>query len=308
MANAWAATRSVSARRQSRKQGGGEERRTTTISRRPIRPLRPPHPERGWDILQLLEAKPYTSQWKVPWGPALTIGGFLMWGSTFVLTELAAGPVANLVAGSHPRDMPAEQRAELLAFLQAAQLAEGVGFAWLLNRAKGPLPKGWLNYNPVERPLDPAEGWLLWSFLGILLAPSAVYVAAVLAEKAGLGAGSAGTADPLLPLLKEDTKSILPLLVVSSLSAPILEELVFRGFLLPSLTAEVGTPAAVASSSAAFALCHAAPRDMLQLFVLGCVLGFAYVRTRNLLTPTVIHAAWNGGAILALLALSDQMK
>jgi membrane protease YdiL (CAAX protease family) len=86
----------------------------------------------------------------------------------------------------------------------------------------------------------------------------------------------------------------------------VLEETVFRGFLLPSLTKWLSPPAAVAASSLLFALAHFAPRDFPQLFALGCVLGFAHLRSRSLLTPIAVHGAWNTGTLLILTALSTQ--
>ena len=54
------------------------------------------------------------------------------------------------------------------------------------------------------------------------------------------------------------------------------------------------TYAAVGVSSLAFAACHFSTRDFPQLTALGMLLGFSYVRSRNLLTPMIIHGTWNG--------------
>ena len=77
----------------------------------------------------------------------------------------------------------------------------------------------------------------------------------------------------------------------------------FRGFLLTSLTKFMPTPLAVAVSSLAFGLVHFSPRDFPQLSALGVLLGFSYVRSRNLLTPILIHGAWNGTVLVILFAL-----
>lgn len=66
----------------------------------------------------------------------------------------------------------------------------------------------------------------------------------------------------------------------------------------------MSTPAAVVVSSLAFGAAHLSTRDFPQLFALGLVLGFSYVRSRNLLTPMFIHAAWNGGVLTTLYALT----
>ena len=54
------------------------------------------------------------------------------------------------------------------------------------------------------------------------------------------------------------------------------------------------TYAAVVVSALGFAACHFSVRDFPQLTALGILLGFTYVRSRNLLTPMIIHGAWNG--------------
>ena len=54
------------------------------------------------------------------------------------------------------------------------------------------------------------------------------------------------------------------------------------------------TYAAVVVSALGFAACHFSTRDFPQLTALGILLGFSYVRSRNLLTPMIIHGTWNG--------------
>ncbi|CAD6265378.1 unnamed protein product [Miscanthus lutarioriparius] len=88
------------------------------------------------------------------------------------------------------------------------------------------------------------------------------------------------------------------LLGITGILAPILEETVFRGFLMVSLT--------MWFSAAMFAFAHLTPGEFPQLFVLGVVLGFSYAQTRNLLTPIAIHAVWNSGVILLLTFLHMQ--
>lgn len=48
------------------------------------------------------------------------------------------------------------------------------------------------------------------------------------------------------------------------------------------------------------------PLPCLQLTALGFLLGFAYVRSRNLLTPMLIHGAWNGSVLTILFLLASQ--
>lgn len=55
--------------------------------------------------------------------------------------------------------------------------------------------------------------------------------------------------------------------------APLLEETVFRGFLLATLTKWMPTPAAVLLSSIAFGCAHFTPRDFPQVHVHGWAAG-----------------------------------
>jgi membrane protease YdiL (CAAX protease family) len=79
------------------------------------------------------------------------------------------------------------------------------------------------------------------------------------------------------------------------LAAPLFEELLFRGFLLPGLASSWGAPVAVAVSSLLFAASHFQydPFDMTAVLGLGLLLGAARVTTRSTLLPMVLHAGVN---------------
>jgi membrane protease YdiL (CAAX protease family) len=82
--------------------------------------------------------------------------------------------------------------------------------------------------------------------------------------------------------------------------APLLEETLFRGFLLTSLTKVMPNWAAILASSTAFGLAHLSVKDLPVLIALGCLLGTLYTRSRNLLTPMIVHGSWNS-VVLTLL-------
>ena len=129
----------------------------------------------------------------------------------------------------------------------------------------------------------------------------------VLAQNAARrSADGPGTIDAVLPLIgggDDQGTRLLSLLAVTSVFAPALEEVVFRGFLMASLTRWLPTPGAVLFSSVVFAGAHLSARDFPQLVCLGMVLGFSYARTRNLLTPMTIHAMWNSGVLVVIAGL-----
>ena len=82
-------------------------------------------------------------------------------------------------------------------------------------------------------------------------------------------------------------------------SAPIFEELLYRGFLLPALCA-LGAPLSVALPlhAALFGLHHAALATLLPLSALGLLWGWLYVRSGNLVVPILVHALWNSRIFL----------
>jgi membrane protease YdiL (CAAX protease family) len=76
------------------------------------------------------------------------------------------------------------------------------------------------------------------------------------------------------------------------------EELVFRGYILRHLLKSFDWRVALAISSAAFAIVHAANPDssviaLINVFLGGIVLGWNFISTRELAFPIVFHFAWN---------------
>ncbi len=113
-------------------------------------------------------------------------------------------------------------------------------------------------------------------------------------------AQGAGTADAVVSILSRDPKVFLSLFAVTSVMAPLLEEVVFRGFMLTTLTKWMPAPTAAFVSAGLFGAAHLTSRDFAQLTALGVVLGLTYVRTKNLATPMLIHAFWNSGVLILL--------
>ena len=96
------------------------------------------------------------------------------------------------------------------------------------------------------------------------------------------------------------------LFLTVSVAAPIFEEGLFRGTLLPwlgyRLEQRMGTRAgwtsALLLSSLGFGLIHLQPVAMPVLSTLGLALGVAFLYTRNLWTSILVHGLWNGGVFL----------
>ena len=84
--------------------------------------------------------------------------------------------------------------------------------------------------------------------------------------------------------------------------APLFEESLFRGIILPLLARRLGIAPAIALASFLFAVAHLHQDSFLQLFALATVLSLAYVATGSLLVPIVMHAIFNSVSLLLLWA------
>lgn len=82
------------------------------------------------------------------------------------------------------------------------------------------------------------------------------------------------------------------------ISAPIFEEVLYRGYLLPALSMYLPLWASIPISSLVFALPHGSSAGLLPLSVLGMAWSLLYTQSRNLAVPIAIHAMWNTRAFL----------
>lgn len=83
-------------------------------------------------------------------------------------------------------------------------------------------------------------------------------------------------------------------------AAPIAEESLFRGLLLPLLVRRAGAAAGLAGVALGFAALHGDAGTFLALAAFSVALSLAYARTGTILVPMAMHALFNG-ANLALL-------
>ena len=93
--------------------------------------------------------------------------------------------------------------------------------------------------------------------------------------------------------------------LTAAIAAPLFEEFLFRGFLLPSLTRYMSVWGAIFVSSLLFAAAHLSLSEILPLTALGMVLGIVYTRSRNLLSCMLLHSLWNSGTLISLFLLGS---
>jgi membrane protease YdiL (CAAX protease family) len=93
------------------------------------------------------------------------------------------------------------------------------------------------------------------------------------------------------------------LFVVVVIGAPLVEELVYRGFIQGGLQTRIGSTWALIITSAWFTVIHLEPIEFPGLFAIALVLGLCYRRTQRLGLSIVTHLAFNATGLL-LVALS----
>ncbi|TRT77764.1 MAG: CPBP family intramembrane metalloprotease [Microcystis aeruginosa Ma_AC_P_19900807_S299] len=236
--------------------------------------------------------------WQTKWG-----GETLWWGIIigFFFVGQIVLPVIFVILSSflslNPEQFNLEAKAIYVVVSYLALTVSSLSVLYLAIKPFRPLPRDWFRFNLFSP-------WLLWGLAGYFVALPLVIIVSLLNQLIWQGQGGS---NPLLTLALEsqNTFALLCFAFTASLAAPFFEEIVFRGFLLASLTRYLPVWAAIALSSLIFALAHQNLSEVLPLTVLGCVLGFVYTRSKNLLSSMLVHSLWNGGTLLSLFLLGS---
>jgi uncharacterized protein len=172
-----------------------------------------------------------------------------------------------------------------------------IGVLYFSIKSYLPLPPDWFKFNWKSN-------WLLWGIGGYLVATPIVIVVSILNEKIWQGQGGS---NPLLQIVLEgkDSTALLLFFLTAAVAAPLFEEFLFRGFLLPSLTRYVPVWAAICLSGLLFGVAHLSLSEIIPLTTLGIILGIVYVRTKNLLAPMLLHSLWNSTTLISLYILGS---
>ena len=111
--------------------------------------------------------------------------------------------------------------------------------------------------------------------------------------------------NPLLEIVLNNNNflSFILLFLTTTLLAPLFEEIIFRGILLPTLSRDFGIILGILSSAFIFALAHLSLGEMPPLFVLGIGLGITRIASGSLLSSVIMHSLWNGLTFLNLFLL-----
>lgn len=88
--------------------------------------------------------------------------------------------------------------------------------------------------------------------------------------------------------------------------APLSEELFFRGILLRRFMIKWSPQKSIIVSSILFGIIHFSPVTVVFAFLLGCILGYTYLKTKSIVVPMLIHSFSNFLACIQFY-ISNQM-
>ncbi|KAF5458447.1 hypothetical protein F2P56_022474 [Juglans regia] len=147
--------------------------------------------------------------------------------------------------------------------------------------------------------LSRERNWLLASVLGFGFLFLLVFLTSILADRL---IGPKAVNNPIVKeiLLSSDI-SKAACVAVYCIVTPLLEETVYRGFLLTSISSTMKWQKAVFVSSVIFSAAHFSGENFLQLSIIGCVLGCSYCWTGNLSSSIVIHSLYNALTLMLTL-------
>jgi uncharacterized protein len=232
--------------------------------------------------------------WTTPWDGetilAVFVVGFFFMGQIFVPSLLILLPIPRPIV-----DVRLQAVSVLVSYILVA--AGALSVLYISIKRFFPLPQNWFRFRFQDN-------WFLWGLGGYCAALPIVVIVSLINQQLWQGQGGS---NPLLQLALESRNftALGIFYVTAAIAAPLFEEVLFRGFLLPSLTRYVPVWGAILASATLFAAAHLSLSEILPLTALGIVLGVVYTRSRNLLAPILLHSLWNSGTLLSLFILGS---
>lgn len=141
-----------------------------------------------------------------------------------------------------------------------------------------------------------------WTAVGVLLAWTTQIVAVTIEmDFLGINPSSENT-----EVIVEMTRYNPIFLLIPAISAPILEELIFRKILFGSLYKKVNFFWAALISSLIFGVLHMDLTHILIYASMGFVFAYLYVKTKRIIVPMLVHMTLNTVTVLAQLLIDPE--
>ncbi|XP_030530237.1 uncharacterized protein LOC115740783 [Rhodamnia argentea] len=233
--------------------------------------------------------------WTVPWTAETVLKVMVLWVTSFWFIGTWLVPFAVHIAGFSKESLTFRGQA-LYSLL--TDVTEGIAGILILHRCLSrfyPLPSDWFRFSLKGK-------WQFDVALGCLLFPLVNRLSQINLDLLPILPSTPVTLSSVeQSILARDPIAMALYALVVTVCAPVWEEIVFRGFLLPSLTKYMPVWCAILVSSVAFALAHFNGQRMLPLIFLGVVMGLLFTRSRNLLPSMLLHSLWNAFVFLSLM-------
>ncbi|KAE9607690.1 hypothetical protein Lal_00027002 [Lupinus albus] len=237
----------------------------------------------------------FGDRWVVPWNAMTILQVILLWTTAFWFIGSWMIPFAVHITGFNKESLTFRGQA---LFSLVIDVTEGIAGIAILLRCLSrfhPLPPDWFKFSLKGN-------WQIDVILGCLMFPIVNRLSQFNLDLLPLLPSTPVTFSSVEQSIRaRDPVAMFLYAIVVSVCAPVWEEIVFRGFLLPSLTKYMPVWCAILVSSIAFALAHFNIQRMLPLMFLGMVMGVIFTRSRNLLPSMLLHSLWNGFVFLDLM-------
>eukprot|EP00250_Pteridium_aquilinum_P006906 c16735_g1_i1 orf=40-1092(-) len=230
--------------------------------------------------------------WMVPWTSFTIIQVMFLWFCTFWLVGSWIIPFAAHYVGCSKDTLTYRGQALYSLITDIAEGTVGIGILHRCLARFQPLPRNWF-------PFSWRGQWYIDVLLGCLTFPVVNRLSQLNLELLPFPSPLTSSYEQSI-MTRDPIASVLYAIVVS-VCCPIWEEVIFRGFLLPSLTRYLPMWASIFVSAVVFGLAHFNVQRMLPLTFLGLVMGIMFVRSRNLLSSMLLHSLWNGFVFMGLL-------
>ncbi|XP_057786808.1 uncharacterized protein LOC131004202 [Salvia miltiorrhiza] len=243
------------------------------------------------DVLFKVIGKP----WSVPWTAETILQVTLLWILSFWFVGSWLIPFGAHIVGFSKESLTFRGQA---LFSLLTDVTEGLAGILILHRCLSrfrPLPSDWFKFSL-------RGNWMFDVLLGCFMFPLVNRLSQFNLDLLPVLPSTPITLSSVeQSIMARDPIAMALYALVLVVCAPLWEEIVFRGFLLPSLTKYMPVWCSILLSSVAFALAHFNVQRMLPLIFLGVVMGVTYSRSRNLLPSMLLHSLWNGFVFLDLM-------
>ncbi|KAJ7004173.1 uncharacterized protein [Populus alba] len=237
----------------------------------------------------------FGSSWTVPWTAETIVQVMLLWVVSFWFIGSWVIPFAAHIAGFNKESLTFRGQALFSLVTDVTEGLAGIAILHCCLSRFHPLSSDWFRFRLKGN-------WLFDVALGCLMFPLVNRLSQFNLSLLPILPSTPVTLSSVeQSIAARDPVAMVLYAIVVSVCAPVWEEIVFRGFLLPSLTRYMPVWCAILVSSVAFALVHFNVQRMIPLIFLGVVMGVIFTRSRNLLPSMLLHSLWNGFVFLDLM-------